>query len=126
MLTRILAAALAAGSFAFATAHGQPAPTTPQTTGLPGSGSADSDKTRPSTAPTTELSDTDKIQQPIAPSSDKTRPSGGPVAESSGPSQAQQPTSSGRFDPSQYKSRIECLNAASAAYASFSLCSGLK
>ena len=124
MLTRILAVALAAGSLAFVTAHAQTAPTTPQTTGLPGSGSADSDKTRPSTAPTTEPS---QIHQPMSSgSSDKTSPSGGPTADTSGPSQAQQPMGSGRFDPSEYKTRIECLNAASAAYASFSLCSSLK
>jgi hypothetical protein len=140
MLTRILALTLAAGSLAFATAHAQTgtgtpgsnqshqqmapspettkpstAPTTAQTTGMPGGGSTDSDKTRPSTAPTTEPS---KIHQPMSSDrSDKTRPS---------PSQAQQPIGGGRFDPSQYKTKTECLNAASTAQASFNLCSSFK
>src|SRR5215472_701260 len=85
------------------------APTTAQTTGIPGSGSVESDKTRPSTAPTTEPS---PIHQPMNSSrSDKTRPSS-PAADLSGPSQAQQP---GRFDPSQYRTKTECLSAASIA-----------
>jgi hypothetical protein len=149
MLTRILAVTLAAGSLAFATAHAQTgtgtpgsnqshqqmapspqttqpstAPTTAQTTGMPGSGSTDSDKTRPSAAPPTEPS---QIHQPMnSGSSGKTGPSGGPAANSSGQSQAQQLMGSGRFDPSQHKTKTECLNAASAARASFNLCSSLK
>ena len=156
MLTRILAVALAAGSLVCATAQAQ--------TGTGTLGNSTSDKTRPSTAPTTALSDSDRIHQPTAANSDKTRPSGGAMAhpiaanqahqamapssettkpsglttetpESSASNLAHQPMApssettrpsgltiqssssshASSFDPSQYKTKTECPNVASAA-----------
>jgi len=40
--------------------------------------------------------------------------------------QAQQPMGAGNFDPSKYKSKTDCLNAATAAHALTSLCNNLK
>ena len=148
MLTRILAVTLAAGSLAFATAHAQTGtgtpgsnqshqqmapspettkpgtvPTTVQTTGTPASNQSHQqmapspETTQPSTAPTTAQT---------TGRSEKTGPNGGPTDNSSGQTQAQQPMGSVRFDPSQYKTNTECLNAASTAHASFSLCNSLK
>jgi len=82
MLTRILAVALAAGSLVFASAQAQ--------TGTGPLGNGHSDKTRPSTAPTTALSDSDRIHQPMAANSDKTRPSGGAMAHPIASNQAHQ------------------------------------
>ncbi|HEY2875345.1 MAG TPA: hypothetical protein VGJ56_25690 [Reyranella sp.] len=116
MLTRILTVALAAGSLASVTVHAQ-------TIGMPGGGSAGSDKTRPNIAPTTSPSE---IHQPMSPGSDKTRPSGGATSDLGRPSQAQQSMGSSNFDPSKYKTQTECLNAASFVSAQFSLCKNLK
>src|SRR5262245_44410967 len=80
MLTRILAVALAVGSLALATAHAQTPPTTPGS---------------------------NQTQQQMAPSSEKTKPMG--TTDMSGPNQAQQPSGSSSFDPSQYKTKEECL-----------------
>ena len=116
LLTRILAVALAAGSLASATAY-------TQTIGMPGGGSAGSDKTKPSMAPTTGPS---QIHQPTSTGSAKTGPSGGATSDLGRPSQAQQSMGSSTFDPSKYKTQTECLNAASFVSASFSLCKNLK
>jgi hypothetical protein len=40
--------------------------------------------------------------------------------------QAQQPMGTGGFDPTKYKSKTDCLNAAATAHASTSLCNSLK
>jgi hypothetical protein len=117
MLVRFLAVALAAVSFASATAYAQ-------TVGMPGGGSPGSDKTRPNTEPTTSPS---QIHQPTSPGSDKTRPSGGATSDLNRPNQPQQSMgSSSNFDPSKYRTQTECLNAASLVNASFSLCKNLK
>ena len=104
MLTRILAVALAVGSLACASAYAQtstPGTTSPSTT-TPGT-------TSPSTT-----------------SPGTTSPSTGATSGSSGSmgQQAQQPM--GTFDASKYKTKTECLNAATAAHASASLCNNLK
>jgi hypothetical protein len=110
MLTRILAVALAAGSLAFATAHAQ--------TGSGATGSGSSTTTSPSTT------------TPSTGSTGTTMPSTGSTGSmgSSGMSgqQAQQPMGSSSFDPTKYKSKTECLNAAATAHASTSLCNNLK
>ena len=91
MLTRMLAAALAAGLLASATTHAQ-------TVGMPGGGSANSDKTRPS---------------------------GGATADLYRSGQAQE-AGFNSFDPSKYKTKTDCLNAASFKAVSFSLCNSLR
>ncbi|MBV8191584.1 MAG: hypothetical protein JOY64_04930 [Alphaproteobacteria bacterium] len=111
MLTRILAVALAVGSLAFATAHAQ-------------TGSGGSTTTSPSTTtPSTTTPST-------GPSTGTTTPSTGSTGSmgSSGMTgqQAQQPMGAGSFDPTKYKSKTDCLNAASSARASSSLCNNLK
>jgi len=58
-------------------------------------------------------------------SSDKTRPSGGATADLYRSGQAQQAGASS-FDPSKYKTKTECLNAASFKGASLSLCNNLR
>ena len=90
MLTRILAVTLAAGALAFATAHAQ-------TVGMPGGGSAGSDKTRPSGGATSDLYRSGQGQQQM-----------------------------GNFDPSKYRTKTDCLNAASFKGASLSLCNSLR
>jgi hypothetical protein len=45
---------------------------------------------------------------------------------SSSTQQAQQPMSSGTFNAKNYKTRTECLNAASAQHADRTMCNGLK
>ena len=56
--------------------------------------------------------------------SDKTRPSGGATADLYRSGQAQQPV--GSFDPSKYKTKTDCLNAASFKGAPLSLCNSLR
>lgn len=104
MMTRILAVALAVGSFAFATAHAQ-------TSSSPSSGSmgSGSSTTTPSTPPTAGTGST-----------------GSTMGSGSSTQQAQQPMGAGSFDPTKYKTKTECLNAATAAHASASACSSLK
>ena len=108
MLTRILAVALAAGTLAFATANAQ--------TATPGTGSGSTTTTKPSTSPSTGSMGTGSG------SSSTTGNSG----MSTGANQAQQPMGAAGFDPTKYKSKTDCLNAASAAKASTSLCNNLK
>jgi hypothetical protein len=99
MLTRILAVTLAAGSLTFATAHAQTG------TGMPGS---------------------NQSRQQMAPSPETTKPSTVPTTAQTTGTPGSGSVGSGPFDPSQYRTKTDCLNAASAAQASFSLCNGLK
>jgi hypothetical protein len=62
--------------------------------------------------------------QQMAPSPETTKRSDSPTGWS-GPGQAQ-PISSSSFDPSRYKTKTDCLNAASAARASLNLCDSKK
>ena|SRR5262245_53250089 len=99
MLLRIVAIALAGGSLALASANAQTGTTSPST-GTPST-------TTPGTGSTT------------------TPPSSTTGSGTSGSmNQAQQPM--GSFDASKYKTKTECLNAATAAHASASACNNLK
>ena len=113
-MTRILAVTLAVAGLTFVTAHAQ-------TVGMPGGGNAGSDKTRPDTAPSANPG---QIHQPASPAS-KTRPSGGATSDLNRPTH-EQSTGSIAFDPSQYKTQTECLNAASFVSVPFSRCKNLK
>jgi hypothetical protein len=108
MLTRILVLALAAGSLACA-AYAQTTPGTGTT------GSGGSPTTSPSTAPMT----------PSTGSSGSSGTMGSTGMTGTG-QQAQQPMGTGSFDPTKYKSKTDCLNGATAAHASTSLCNNLK
>jgi hypothetical protein len=81
--------------------------------------------TKPGGGPTTESSGSNLGHQQMAPSPETTKRTGSPT-ESGRASQAQQPVGSSSFDPSQYKNKTDCLNAASAARASIDLCNSKK
>jgi hypothetical protein len=105
MMTRMLAVALAVGSLTLATAHAQTSSS--PSSGSMGSGS--STTTTPSTPPTAGTGSTSST-----------------MGGGSSTQQAQQPMGAGSFDPTKYKTKTECLNAATAAHASASACSSLK
>jgi hypothetical protein len=132
MLARILAVALATGSLVFATAqfqlgHAQTGTGTPASNQTHQQMAPSPETTKPSDGPVTDSSSSGSnlSHQQIAPSPETTKPKGSATG-SSNQSQAQQPIGSSSFDPSQYKSKTECLNAASAARASIDLCNSKK
>ena len=81
--------------------------------------------TTPRSGQITDSSGSNLGHQQMAPSPETSKRSGSP-SDSNSASQAQQPIGSSGFDPSQYKSKTDCLNAASTARASIDLCNSKK
>ena len=111
MFSRLLTVALftAGTALAFSTAQAQ-------TSGSTGSSTASPSTTSPSTT----------SPSPSTGSSGSTMGSGSSMGSSSSSTQQAQQPGSGTFNVSNYKTKTECLNAATAQHADRTLCNSLK